>query len=90
MNVETNATIEGRLIELEAASDERRRALRAVLDDLPAAHSRRSMLQALGTDLRHAPNKGDIAVRALRKAGRALRSLVYRVRRSVQRRVARR
>jgi hypothetical protein len=89
MNAEPTSTVEERLADLEAASDQRRRDLYAVLDALPAAQSRRAMLQALGTDLRHAPNKGDIAARAARKLGRAPRALLYRARVRVRQLVSR-
>ena len=66
-------TIEQRLSELEAASDRRRAELRAVLDDLPAALSRRALVKAAATDLRHAPGKGDIVRRGVKKLGRIVR-----------------
>ncbi len=64
------AAIEARLGELEAASDARRAELRAVIDELPAAISRRGLITAAVADLRDAPNKGEIVVRATRKVGR--------------------
>jgi len=62
--------IAARLDALERASDERRAELRAVLDDLPAALSRRSLVSAAIADARSAPDKGAIVTRGLRKAGR--------------------
>ena len=64
------AEVEARLVALEAASDHRRAELRAQLDDLPAALSRRALLSAAVTDLRAAPDKGAIIVRGFRKIGR--------------------
>ena len=89
MDAEQTATVEERLSALEAASDERRRALKAVLDDLPAAHSRRVMLRALVSDLRGAPNKGDIAVRGVRKIGRIPSAILTRARGRMRQLVAR-
>ncbi len=65
-------TIEQRLAELEAASDARRRELRAVLDDLPAALSRRALVRAAAADLRRAPGKTDVVWRGVKKAGRSV------------------
>ncbi len=62
--------IDERLTTLEAASDQRRAELRAVLDDLPAALSRRALVSAAITDARTAPDKGAIITRGLRKLGR--------------------
>lgn len=62
--------IAARLDALEQASDERRAELRAVLDDLPAALSRRALVSAAITDARAAPDKGAIVTRSLRKIGR--------------------
>lgn len=62
--------IEARLDALERASDARRAELRRVLDDLPAALSRRALVIAAVDDLRSAPNKGAIVMRGLRKIGR--------------------
>ena len=59
-----------RLDALERASDERRAELRAVLDDLPAALSRRALVTAAIADARTAPHKGAIVGRGLRKLGR--------------------
>ena len=50
--------IAARLDALERASDERRAELRAVLDDLPAALSRRALVSAAITDARSAPRQG--------------------------------
>lgn len=62
--------IAARLDALERASDERRVELRAVLDDLPAALSRRALVSAAIADARTAPNKGAIVTRGVRKLGR--------------------
>jgi hypothetical protein len=62
--------VEARLAALERASEERRAELRAVLDDLPAALSRRALVAAAITDARAAPDKGAIVSRGLRKLGR--------------------
>lgn len=62
--------IEARLDALERASDERRAELRAVLDDLPAALSRRALVAAVISDARSAPDKGAIVTRGLRKIAR--------------------
>lgn len=59
-----------RLAELEAASDRRRREMRAVLDDVPAALSRRRLVSAAVADLKAAPNKLDGLRRVIRKIGR--------------------
>jgi hypothetical protein len=64
------AEIEARLDALEQASDARRAELRAVLDDLPAALSRRALVAAAITDARSAPDKGAIVTRGLRKIAR--------------------
>ena len=50
--------IEARLDALERASDERRAELRAVLDDLPAALSRRALVSAAITDARGGARQG--------------------------------
>lgn len=70
----TDPTVEQRLAELEAASDARRAELRAVLDDLPAALSRRSLVRAAATDLRHAPAKADVVRRGMKKVVRSVKA----------------
>lgn len=72
-------TVEDRLAELEAASDARRAELRAVLDDLPAALSRRTLVRTAAADLRRAPGKADVARRGATKAVRAVKGLVQRL-----------
>ena len=72
-------SIADRLTELEHASDQRRAELRALIDELPATVSRRALLTAAARDLRHAPNKGEIARHGLRKVLRAPAALVRRV-----------
>lgn len=73
-------TVEERLQQLEAASDERRAELRAVLDDLPQSISRRTLVVEAAKDLRRAPDKGQIVTRGIRKLGRIPGALVRRVR----------
>lgn len=68
----SDPTVEERLAELEAASDARRAELRSVLDDLPAALSRRALVRAAATDLRQAPGKVDVLRRAARRIGRTV------------------
>ncbi len=70
--------IEQRLTALEAASDARRAELRSVLDDLPAALSRRALVRAAAVDLRHAPGKADVVRRGARKIVRIVRAGVSR------------
>ena len=62
--------IDERLTALEVASDQRRAELSAVLDDLPAALSRRALVSAAIADARTTPNKGAIVTRGVRKLGR--------------------
>jgi hypothetical protein len=71
MTTDRDRDIDERLTALEAASDQRRGELRAVLDQLPAALSRRALVVSAAKDLRHAPNKSHIVGRGLRKLGRA-------------------
>jgi hypothetical protein len=80
MASESQLTVEERLADLEAASDARRAELRAVLDDLPHAVSRRALVSKAAHDLRAAPHKGDIVMRGLRKIARLPGSLVRRLR----------
>lgn len=77
---EQERTVEERLQALEHASDERRAELRAVLDDLPHAVSRRALVAAAAKDFRAAPAKGDIVRRGLRKLGRIPGAVARRVR----------
>lgn len=74
----SDPTVEQRLAELEAASDARRSELRAVLDDLPAALSRRALVRSAATDLRNAPGKVDIVRRAIRRIVRSVRGVLRR------------
>lgn len=76
----TDPGVEQRLAELEAASDARRAELRSVLDDLPAALSRRALVRAAAADLRHAPGKLDVVRRGLNKVVRTVRGAVGRTR----------
>ena len=80
--------VEEQLDALQRASEERRVELREIAAQLPEALSRRTILRKIAGDLRHAPDKGDIAGRGVRKAGRtaghtlrSLRRLVTRSRR---------
>lgn len=71
----SDPTVEQRLAELEAASDARRSELRSVLDELPAALSRRSLVRAAAADLRRAPGKADVVRRGAKKVGRSLKGI---------------
>lgn len=73
-------SVDERLAALERASDERRAELRAVLDQLPHAVSRRALVVAAAKDVRSAPAKGQIVSRAAKKIGRIPGALVRRVR----------
>ena len=68
-----NASVEEQLDALQRASEERRAELREMAAQLPEVLSRRAILRRIAGDVRHAPAKGDIAMRALRKAGRMIR-----------------
>jgi hypothetical protein len=74
----SDPTVEQRLAELEAASDARRSELRSVLDDLPAALSRRTLVRAAATDLRHAPGKVDVVRRGAKKVVKSVKVTVLR------------
>lgn len=74
----SDPTVEQRLAELEAASDARRAELRSVLDDLPAALSRRTLVRAAATDLRHAPAKADGMRRGMKKVVRSIKAAIGR------------
>lgn len=73
------AEIERRLTDLERASDERRRELREMASELPAALSRRALVSGVLTDLRHAPNKGAIARRGFSKLARSPKAVARRM-----------
>ena len=60
-----------RLDVLEAESRARRAELQAIAAELPAVVSRRALARSVASDLWHAPNKGEIAGRGLRKLLRA-------------------
>ena len=68
-----------RLRALEVESDRRTDELKSLAAEVPAAMSRRSLLASAGADLRNAPNKGEIVVRAWRKLLRLPRALVRRL-----------
>jgi hypothetical protein len=74
---ESGATpsVEQQLDELQRASEERRAELREIAAQLPEALSRRTILRKIAGDIRHAPEKRDIAGRAARKAGRTIRQI---------------
>ncbi|MGB3737369.1 MAG: hypothetical protein WA964_20615 [Ilumatobacter sp.] len=74
----SDPTVEQRLAELEAASDARRAELRSVLDDLPAALSRRTLVRAAAADLRRAPGKVDVVRRGVKKIARSVKGSVRR------------
>jgi len=65
--------VEELLDELQRESEQRRVELREIAAQLPAAMSRRALLRAVAADFRHAPDKGAIITRAVRKIGRAPR-----------------
>ncbi len=65
------ARVEQRLAELERASDRRRAELRTLAEQLPPALSRRQLVIEAARDVRSAPNKGQIAGRAVIKLVRA-------------------
>jgi hypothetical protein len=60
---------------LQAESEARRAELREIAAQLPATVSRTALLRSMAVDLRHAPDKGMIARRGLRKIGRVPRRL---------------
>lgn len=60
-------SIESRLAALEQASADRTAELRALAEQVPAAVSRRALLAGAASDLRAAPNKGEILRRGVRK-----------------------
>jgi len=74
----SDPTVEQRLAELEAASDARRAELRSVLDDLPAALSRRALVRAAAADLGRAPGKADVVRRGMKKIVRTAKDAVRR------------
>jgi len=68
--------VERLLDDLQAESLQRRAEVRALVADLPAVVSRRTVLRALVVDSMQHPDKAGVATRALRKLGRAPRKLV--------------
>lgn len=74
----SDPTVEQRLAELEAASDARRGELRSVLDDLPAALSRRTLVRAAAADLRRAPGKVDVVRRGAKRIVRSVKGIFRR------------
>ena len=79
MTNDRELSVAERLAALEQASDERRAELRGVLDQLPHAVSRRALVVAAAQDVRSAPGKSQIAIRAVKKIGRIPGALVRRV-----------
>ncbi len=69
---ESAPTVEQQLDALQRASEERRAELREIVAQLPEVMSRRAILRAVAADIRHAPEKGDLADRGIRKVGRTL------------------
>lgn len=53
----------------------RRAEVRSLVEDLPAAMSRRTMVTAMLRDVRHHPDKSGVVRRALAKVGRAPRKI---------------
>lgn len=79
MSVEPDlADLDRRLSTLEAESDRRRAELSAVIGDLPAAQSRRTLLVSVLRDLRAAP-KWSIVSRGIRKISRIPAALSRRI-----------
>ncbi len=75
--------VEELLDELQQESEQRRVELREIAALLPAAMSRRAILRAVAADFRHAPDKGDVVIRALRKLGRGPRFVAGWLKRTV-------
>ena len=67
------------LDQLHAESVARRAELRAIAEQLPATLSRRALLKSMLVDVRHAPRKGAIVKRAVRKMARAPRAAARRI-----------
>ena len=80
-----NPSVEEQLDALQRASEARRAELREIAAQLPEALSRRTLLRKLAGDIRHAPEKGDIAGRAVRKVGRSVGESARSLRRLVTR-----
>jgi Tfp pilus assembly protein PilO len=66
---------EAALQTLRVEAMERRREVRALAEDLPAAMSRHALVSGLVRDAVHHPDKAGVARRALAKLGRAPRKL---------------
>jgi hypothetical protein len=79
------STVIEQLDSLQRASEERRAELREIAAQLPDAMSRRAILRAIARDFRHAPDKGHIAGRAIRKLGRMFVRAARTLRRVVDR-----
>lgn len=67
------------LDQLHAESVARRAELREIAEQLPATLSRRALLKSMLVDVRHAPRKGAIVKRAVRKMARAPRAAARRI-----------
>jgi hypothetical protein len=78
-------SVEEQLDALQRASEERRVELREIAAQLPEALSRRTILRKIAGDIRHAPDKGDIAGRGVRKVGRSAGQAMRSLRRLVTR-----
>jgi hypothetical protein len=78
-------SVEEQLDALQRASEERRAELLEIAAQLPEALSRRTILRKIAGDIRHAPDKGDIAGRGVRKVGRTAGQAVRSLRRFVTR-----
>ena len=78
-------SVEEQLDALQRESERRRAELREIAAQLPEALSRRAILRRIAGDVRHAPDKGDLAGRAVRKAGRTVRHAARTLRQLVAR-----
>lgn len=56
---------------LRTEAQQRRSEIRALAEALPTAMSRHALVTGMLRDVRHHPDKGGVAKRALRKLGRA-------------------
>ena len=72
--------IEARLDALEAESQARRAELRAVLEQLPQATSRRLLVKQMTRDIVTAPDRVSIAKRGVLKVARTPTAVYHRVR----------
>jgi hypothetical protein len=84
-----SGSIEERLDELQWESELRRQEPREIAAALPAGLSRRAILRSMAADLRSAPGKGDVVVRAWRTAAQAPHDAYLVVRYRLRRRSSR-